>query len=270
MLLSGDHVRILEGFYKGEIGIVKSFDGFMYVIKLLKKALEVKIEEVELERVSKESIEKEKINIFFDDGTEITLKDMDLRYTSHCLKGNMNFKGLFALGKYYSKEEYPDKYNDDYFTQQILRIKNFDENAIEDIAKFYIYYINHSKILKDIVDKVDYICFMPNINYKNHVEQWGRILCEKLDIPDISYNIYIKEDKKDKLRYYKYKKARERYKIINGAFQIKNNSLNLEEKTCLILDDICTTGLQINELTDTLVEVGTKEIYAFVIGRTKY
>ena len=41
-LLSVDHVRILEGFYKGDIGIVKSFDGFTYVIKLLKKSRVVK------------------------------------------------------------------------------------------------------------------------------------------------------------------------------------------------------------------------------------
>ena len=270
LILSGDYVRILKGYYEGEIGIVKSFDGFAYSIKLLKKSLEVKIPENELKKITKETLEEHLIKISFDDGIQIILKDADLRYNCNCLKNNFCFKGLFALGKYYSKEEYPDKYNNDYFTQQILRIKNFNKNAIEDIAKIYIYFINHSKILKDIVDKVDCICFMPNINYKNHVEQWGRILCEKLDIPDISNNIYIKEDKKDELRYYKYKKARERYKIINGAFQIKKNSLNLEEKTCLILDDICTTGLQINELTDTLVEVGIKEIYAFVIGRTKY
>ena len=270
MILSGDYVRILKGYYKGEIGIVKSFDGFAYRIKLLKKSLEVKIPESELKIITKEELEEDLIKIRFDDGTQINLKDTDLQYTCNCLKSNFYFKGLFALGKYYSKEEYPDKYNKDYFTQQILRIKNFDKNAVEDIAKIYIYFINCSKILKDIVDKVDFVCLMPNINYKNHVEQWGRILCEKFDIPDISYNIYIKEDKIDELRYYKYKKARERYKIINGAFQIKKDNLNLEEKICLILDDICTTGLQINELTDTLVEVGTKETYAFVIGRTKY
>lgn len=270
MILPGAYVRILKGFYKGETGIIKSFDGFRFKIQLLKKDLEIKVEENGFKIISENELEEHLIKISIDDGTQIILKDTDLRYNCNYLKSNFYFKGLFALGKYYSKEEYPDKYNDDYLTQQILRIKNFNKNAIEDIAKIYIYFINHSKILTDIIDKVDCICFMPNINYKNHVEQWGRILCEKLDIPDISNNIYIKEDKKDELRYYKYKKARERYKSINGAFQIKNNSLNLEKKTCLILDDVCTTGLQINELTDTLVEVGIKEIYAFVIGRTKY
>jgi len=265
MLMSGDYVRILEGFYKGEIGIVKSFDGFMFVIQLLKKALEVKIEEVGLERVPKESIAKEKIIINFDDGSKITLKDMDLRYTSHYLKGNINLKGLYALGKYYTKEEYPNKHESDYFTLQILRLKKFNKNSAEEIAKIFFFFIKKSKKLKEIMSKVDYICFMPNISYNNHVDPWGNILCEKLGVPEISNIIRIPDHKEKELRYYKYKNARERLKAIDGAFQIVDHSLNLKDKSCLILDDICTTGLQISELTSTLARSGVKKIYAIVI-----
>ena len=35
MIFAGDYVRILNGFYQGETGIVKNFDGFRYRIKLI-------------------------------------------------------------------------------------------------------------------------------------------------------------------------------------------------------------------------------------------
>jgi len=54
LILSGDYVRILKGFYKGEIGMFKNFDGFADRIKLLKKSLEVKIPENELKKITKE------------------------------------------------------------------------------------------------------------------------------------------------------------------------------------------------------------------------
>jgi len=184
----------LEGYYRGEIGIVKSFDGSSYIIKLLKKALEIKLEENEFKKVPKDEIEKEKIKISFSDGTEIYLKDRDLRYTSDYLKNNYKFRGLYALGKYYSKEEYPEKYETDYFTQQVLIIKNFNRTAAEEIAKIYNYFIYQSKILKEIVNNIDYVFFMPSINYKNHVELWGSILCEKIGIQEVSNILIIPEN----------------------------------------------------------------------------
>lgn len=269
MILPGEHIRILEGLYEGEIGIIKSFDGYKFRVKLLKKELEIKVEENGFEVISRNEIEEEIIKISFDDGTEAILKDSDLRFTSNSLNRNVYFKGLYALGKYYSKEEYPSEFYLDYFTQHILKIKNFDRNSAEDIAKIYLHFINQSKILQEIVKKIDYICFMPNLNQKNHVEQWGSVLCEKLGIRDISYIIGIQKHKRNILRDYKFKYSSDRYRSINGAFQIKTNKLNLKNKICLILDDVCTTGWQINEIANTLASIGVKEIYAFVIGRAK-
>jgi len=270
MILPGEHIRILEGLYEGEIGVIKSFDGYRYIVKLLKKKLEIKVEENGFEVISGKKIEEEIIKINFNDGTEAILRDSDLRFTSNSLNRNVYFKGLYALGKYYSKEEYPSEFYSDYFTQHILKIKNFDRNSAKDIAKIYIHFINQSKILQEVVKKIDYICFMPNINQKNHVEQWGSILCKKLGIQDISSIIRIPNYKRKILRDYKHKYAKDRYRIINGAFQIKKNNLNLKNKNCLILDDVCTTGMQINEIANTLASVGIKEFYAFVIGRAKF
>ena len=60
--------------------------------------------------------------------------------------------------------------------------------------------------------------------------------------------------------------------VIEGAFEIKNAQNNLPSlngKTCLILDDICTTGNHINEFTNTIAKERVKEVHAFVIGKTK-
>ena len=270
MVLPRDYVRILKGFYKGEVGRVKGFDGFRFVIKLNNKALEVKIPENEFEKISEEQLKKSLIKINFRDNTVGILEDKDFRYTSDYLKTNMHFKGLFALGKYYSKKNFPNEHNSDYLSQQILGIKNFRASAAQEVAIIYKRFIKESEILQKVVSKIDHICFMPNVNYKNHVKQWGNLLCDYLSIQDISYIIKIPDQKKVGLRYYKYKPTWERQKIINGVFFINENRLNLKNNTCLILDDICTTGLQINELTNALVKTGVKEVYAFVIGRTKY
>ena len=270
MILSGDHVKILDGYYKGEIGIVKGFDGFSFIVKLQNRALEIKLDENEFEKLDDKDIKENVIKITSNDGTELVLKDIDLRYTSNSLRNTGFFKGLYSLGKYYAKNEYPEKYYSDYFTRQILKLKNFNQKVAENIAYIYSKFINKSEVLKDIADSINYICFMPTIYYRNHVEQWGAILCEELGVPDISHIIKIPIHKRKLLKNYKYQYAQGRYGIINGAFQIKENKINLKNKCCLILDDVCTTGLQINELTITLVNEGVREVYAFVIGRAKY
>jgi len=270
MILSGDHVKILNGYYKGEIGVIKGFDGFSFKVKLLKRALEIKLDENEFEKITDKIIKENVINMSSTDGMELILKDIDLRYTSNSLRNNGFFKGLYSLGKYYAKNEYPEKYYSDYFTRQILELKNFNQKVAENIANIYSKFIKKSVALEKIADSIDYVCFMPTFRYRNHVEQWGVILCEELGVQDISHIIKIPFHKKNLLKNYKFQYARGRYNIINGAFQIKKNKINLKNKCCLILDDVCTTGLQINELTITLVHEGVREVYAFVIGRAKY
>ena len=150
MILSGDHVRILVGFYKGELAIVKSFDGFSFKVKLLKRALEIKLDDNEFEKIDEDDIKEKIIKISSNDGTELLLKDIDLRYTSNNLRNNGYFKGLYSLGKYYAKNEYPEKYYSDYFTREILKLKNFNRKAAENIANIYSDFINKSETLNEI------------------------------------------------------------------------------------------------------------------------
>lgn len=46
---------------------------------------------------------------------------------------NRFFKGLFALGTYYSKENFPEEYKNDHLTIQIINFKShiIGENSLE-------------------------------------------------------------------------------------------------------------------------------------------
>ena len=155
----------------------------------------------------------------------------------------------------------------------IINIKNGNRSAAEDIAKIFLYFIEKSIKLKEIVSKIDYIVMMPTTRDSNHVKLWGEIICKKLKKEDISDFVQISPEKREPLRYYKKKHAKKRTMIIKNAFKLfrtEEDFPSLKKKKCLILDDICTTGNQINELSNTLADEGVNEVYAFVIGKTKY
>ena len=275
MLFLGNYVKIKNYTrYEGKIGKIKGYDGFKYYkIELLDLKIEISCMENQLEKIPEEIIKKNEIYIEFEDGDKIILRDQDLRLTCYWLSSNIFFKGLYALGKYYPSEEYPEKHNSDYFTQMIINIKKGNRFAAEDIAKIYLYFIEKSIKLKEIVSKIDYIVMMPTTRDSNHVKLWGEIICKKLKKEDISDFVQISPEKRDSLKYYKKKLAKERTRIIRNAFKISKTEEDLpslKEKKCLILDDICTTGNKINELSNTLADEGVNEVYAFVIGKTKY
>ena len=273
MLIVGDYVRIKNREeYNGQIGKLKGYTGLVYKIELKTVKKIIYCEESEIEKISEDDIEEEKIFYNFSDGDKLELRDQDLRTTCDCLTSNRYFRGLYTLGKYYPKWSYEEEFRQDYFSQQIMRIKSRNSDSAKEISKIYLYFIEKSEILRKIVEKVKYIVPMPNINYPNHVKYWGDILIKKLQKIDLSDYFYVSPEKKKDLSYYKSKQAWQREKIINGAYNInkaKGNFPSLHNESCLILDDICTTGNQINELTNTLVKENIKETFAFVIGRTK-
>jgi len=126
--------------------------------------------------------------------------------------------------------------------------------------------------IKKVIKKINYIAMMPSLYYYNHIEPWGTKICDKLNKEDISSFISIAENKRFELQSYKRKNPWQRAKSVEGAFIVDSENENLpilHDRSCLILDDVCTTGSHINELTNTLVEAGIKDTYAFVIGKTK-
>lgn len=268
--LPGQHVKLLEGYHKDKIAKIKSFDGYRYVVKLEGELLEIKVSEEKVKPLSLEEIGRKNIEVNLPDGSQATLKDKNLKHTSVCLRNNSSFIGLYAMGKYYAKHEYPQMFKMDYFTNQILEIKKYNQSAAKKIAEYYLDFIKKSPNLSKIINEVDYACFMPTYKPRNHVELWGSQICNALKIPEISKIIKIPRWKIKFLKNYKRQYADDRIKTVRGAFGIKKNNINLRRKSCLILDDVCTTGLQIDALSDTLVEVGVREVYAFVIGRAKY
>jgi|LSQX01.1.fsa_nt_gb ComF family protein len=57
----------------------------------------------------------------------------------------------------------------------------------------------------------------------------------------------------------------QRQKNIKNAFDI-NKSINIKEKTILIVDDIYTTGATINECSKVLINNGAKKVYSATIA----
>ena len=272
MFFQGDHIKIKnKDHYEGKFGKIVGYDGVKYyTIELSSIKKKILCLEDQIEKISEDIIKKKEKKITLYNGTTLNIKDQDLRLTCDCLKSNKYFKGLYALGKYYSSEYYPEKHGTDFFTQEILKIKNFDKYAAKNISDIILFYINKSDILKKIINMIDFIVMMPSAKYKNHVELWAENLCKKLNKRNLSEFIFLNKNKLRLLKYYKYKKQWERSKIMEDAFIIYSNFPKVEGKKCLILDDICTTGNQINALTNLLVNEGVLEVYALVIGRTKF
>jgi len=272
--IQGHRVKINKQGYKGEIGKIVGYDGFKYYeIELLKIKKTIKCLEDEIERASQNDIKKHEISLQIDDNLSLKLKDQNLKPLIECLDRNPNFEGLYSLGKYYSLHNYPDIHKSDFLSQKIIQLKSLNEEAAKKITEIFLKFINSSSVLNSIIDKIDYGIMMPTTKNVNHVSLWGKNIFNKLNIKDLTELVYIKPEKAKYFSNYAYKNPHDRELTAKEAFMLNKSSPNFPElnnKKCLILDDVCTTGNQINGLTNLLVSEGVKEVYAFVIGRTKY
>ncbi|MBD3212865.1 MAG: hypothetical protein GF311_09675 [Candidatus Lokiarchaeota archaeon] len=273
MLLPGDYVRIKKpGINEGRMGLCIGFDNILdeYKIQVLFTEKEIYCEKSEVQKITEKQF-NELIPKLQLDGCDYFLFDYDLKSTSEVLRNNVYLKGLYALGYYFPTNRYPEKNKEDPFSQTIIKFKNHQYSALSTgeklAADIFTFFLN-SKTLKSIISDVEYCFLMPTTKNKNHVSYWTRPLINKLRLKDISDYVYIVK----KLDYYKYKKAYERKRMVKDAILFKppsNERIQLQGKKALIFDDICTTGNQINELTNTLNKHGINEVYAFVLGKSK-
>ena len=73
--------------------------------------------------VSDEDVKNYEVEVYFDDIKSLKLKAQNLKPSIDSLKNNRIFKGLYALGKYYSLKHYPTIHRSDYFSQKIIELK---------------------------------------------------------------------------------------------------------------------------------------------------
>ncbi|MFX0073311.1 MAG: hypothetical protein ACFFAO_19715 [Candidatus Hermodarchaeota archaeon] len=274
MFIQDQYIRIKnKGRYNGCIGRIVSFNGFKYYkIKLLNEKKEIYCDQNQLEYANESDVRKHMFILKIDDKTKLIIKDQNLKPFVSILDKNDRFKGLYALGKYYSRSHYYSRHNLDYLSKKIIELKNLNHETADIIEKMFHYFIENFNSLKKIISKINYVVMMPSIKPTNHVGLWGRRLISKLKKNDLSEFISIPSEKKYIFVDYKSYKYPKRAELIRGAFKInkdKKKFPNLHSRSCLILDDVCTSGNHINELTNILVEEGLKEAYAFVIGLTK-
>lgn len=275
VLLQGDKVKIQnQSKYSGEVGEIVGYDGYQYYeIELMSVKKIIKCLEKEIEKASDDDMENYEVEVKVDDKKILKLKAQNLKPSIEALKDNQVFRALYALGKYYSFRDYPETHKNDFLSQKIIELKSLNKKAAQEIAEVYLSFIEGVARIKRITDKIDYIVMMPTTKETNHVSLWGDKICEALNKKNLTKFIYINPEKVDYLKDYVHKDLWGRKLTAKGAFRIDKDKSSfplLTNKTCLILDDVCTTGNQINALTNLLAEEGIREVYAFVIGKTKF
>lgn len=254
--------------------LIENGDYKEIILNYIKKCGEQNVRAQEFE--SERKMEEERQNLAFTyetkDRTLLELNTEDLKPRVEVLKDNYRFKGLFALGRYYPADRYPSLHNQDYFTNKILELKKDNHQVASEITSIFLHFIKNFEKLQVILNQINYIVMMPTTRAINHLKQWGESLINKLHKQDITDLVYIIDERKHYFDTYKFKSPWDRKSTVNGAFKLKaskKEKIKLKGKACLILDDVCTTGTQINELTNTLVAEGAKEVYGLVIAKTK-
>lgn len=96
----------------------------------------------------------------------------------------------------------------------------------------------------------------------NQAERLAKIIAEEFTLP-LELNA-LKRIKKTEAQMSLSKK--ERRQNIKGAFRI-NRQTNLKNKTILLVDDVATTGLTLNEAAIILSSAGARRIWGVVIAK---
>ena len=151
-LLQGDRVKIKKNSsYTGEIGKIVGYDGFMYYkIELMSIKKIIKCLETEIEKATDDDIKKYIVEVSLDVNKILKLKVQNLKPSIDSLKDNQVLKGLYALGKYYSLQNYPEKHKSDYFSQKIIELKSMNKHAAKKIAEIFLNFIKRAEELKTI------------------------------------------------------------------------------------------------------------------------
>jgi len=134
------------------------------------------------------------------------------------------------------------------------------------------------KLLVDFVEKYlkeerfDYIVPIPLEKSRqkkrgyNQAELLARVLGEAVNKPILTH--LVERRKKTKPQFGL--KREERFENLSGAFEISESGEEtippIAGKTILLLDDLATTGVTLNECAKTLKRVGVSEVYGLVLA----
>lgn len=96
----------------------------------------------------------------------------------------------------------------------------------------------------------------------NQAERLAQIIAQELDIPLETKLIIRTKETKPQINL----KKKERLQNIQGAFSIIN-AKKVKNKTVLLVDDVTTTGLTLNEAAKLLRNHGAREVWGVVIAQ---
>lgn len=150
--------------------------------------------------------------------------------------------------------------------QSLLRFK---KERYQSYATTYAEYM-HGMVLYDFPDvEFDMIVSVPprlerirKIGY-DQAEDLGRAVGKRLDIPYKGRVLAQKEQREKQSSL----SAEERLANVRGNFRVKRGDV-IQEKTILLVDDICTTGATLRECAKTLYRSGAGRIYCVTAATT--
>lgn len=97
----------------------------------------------------------------------------------------------------------------------------------------------------------------------NQAQIFANFLSKIFNLPVVDYL----EKKKETPFLSQIKKIKKRFFIIKGAFKVKN-SMGLNNKKIVLVDDILTTGSTVKEASCVLKRLGVQKIYVFTLARS--
>jgi ComF family protein len=156
------------------------------------------------------------------------------------------------------------------FNNKIIRetIHKFKYGCLEGLsAPLALLILNHLQIINCEIDKSFVIIPVPmHIKKKrkrgfNQSEEIAKIISEATRLPLSTALVKIKETKPQMEL-----NREERIENIKNCFEVKNKE-EIKNKTILLLDDVYTTGMTMNECAIILKESGAKEVWGLTVSR---
>lgn len=183
---------------------------------------------------------------------------------------NLRTKTIECSG--YNDNKYYDGAYAAFYYDGVLKtaIGDFKFKGVKNKAKYFSMEI--IRLIKAVTPdmKYDFVAYVPmgekqyKIRKYNHSKLIAELVADEIGIPCFGIITKIKENKvQHQLNAY------ERADNVKGVYDVIE-SLDLNEKTILLIDDIFTTGSTLNECCKVLKINNSIKIYCFVIAKTRF
>lgn len=162
---------------------------------------------------------------------------------------------LLSIGGYVDACYYFFSYRNSIIKEMLIRAKSQGEkNTVNTIGDFYARFINETGSMKN-ADVITFCTRRKMQKRRTGIDQ-SELIAKRISLlTGIKCKKLLK--RKGFIRKQHVLNYERRWKNVKNSFV----ALPFEEKTILLIDDICTTGATVNEAARTLKKAGAKRVY---------